>query len=197
MILHETLNTTCNLTKIGELTLAERAKSLCASGIWVRVRDGVWQAKLNRGGSFTNSRFREVEGTEAVTRVVQSFVGHGLDVHAAFSHKGATSEFESEESLLNQLQKVAEFETTRERWGVDEGHEVVIDQTPFGWIGGEVEKVVTVEKGEDERRVAEKVDLKMKAFMDRFDWAFPVQGVVIGKMTAYFDWLREKKDMES
>ena len=191
-MLHETLNT--KLTKIGAFTVAERAKSLCASGIWVRVRDGVWQAKLNRGGSFTNSRFREVEGMEAVGRVLRSFVDDGLD--AAFGDKGARSDSKSKEPLLNQLQKVAQFETARERWGVDEGYEVVIDQTPFGWIGGEVEKVMTVKKGDEETRIAKKIDVEMEEFMNRFDWAFPVQGVVIGKMTAYFDWLREKRGVD-
>ena len=192
-MLHETPNT--DLTKIGDYTVAERAKSLCASGIWVRVRDGVWQAKLNRGGSFTNSRFREVEGTEAVGRVVRNFVEHGLDIRAAFGDKEAKSELEMKEPLLDQLQKVAEFETTRERWRVDGSYEVVIDQTPFGWIGGEVEKVTAVERGDDETGIAKRIDVEMEEFMDKFAWAFPVQGVVVGKMTAYFDWLKEKKDV--
>ena len=135
---------------------------------------------------------------EAVGRVVRSFVEHGHDVPAAFSSdKGAKSESENDKPLLEQLQKVAEFETARERWVVDEGYEVVVDRTPFGWIGGEVEKVVTVGKGDDETGIAKKIDVEVEEFMYKFAWAFPVQGVVIGKLTAYFDWLRKRRHEES
>lgn len=41
---------------------------LSSKGVWVRQRDGHWQAKIRRGGDYNNSKFEELSGRVAISR---------------------------------------------------------------------------------------------------------------------------------
>lgn len=50
--------------------------TLSRRGIWVRKRDGEWQAKARQGGDYTNSQFSEVKGEEAVRKYTYQSTFH-------------------------------------------------------------------------------------------------------------------------
>ncbi|KAH6856873.1 CYTH-like domain-containing protein [Chaetomium sp. MPI-CAGE-AT-0009] len=140
--------------------------ALSAAGAWVRRRDGLWEAKLRRGGDFVNSRFEEVTGEEAVRGCVVGVLGLGGDL------KG---------DLWGQQQRdgggcfglvvMADLVTTREAWLVDGEFRVVRDVMDFGHEVGEVELQVEVDGsvvGEEEKRgVMEGMDRRVEGFMER------------------------------
>lgn len=146
------------------------SKNLLSSrGIWVRKRDGIWQAKVRRGGDFTNSQFGELEGPESIRDMVES-----LDIGVPLT----TANFG--------LTKIAKFETKRAVWSAAEMYEIAVDSTNFGHLVGEVElqqEVVT----EWEEGLANRLDTQIEAFMKKHSWAFP-SGKAVGKLSAYFDW---------
>ena len=48
----------------------DREKTLSARGIWVRKRNGHWQAKVRQGGSFANSQFEEVSNPGEIAQMI-------------------------------------------------------------------------------------------------------------------------------
>ncbi|MCJ1286342.1 hypothetical protein MMC26_005687 [Xylographa opegraphella] len=145
-------------------------------GIWIRKRNGTWQAKIRRGGDFTNSQFDEIDGAEDVGALVQK-----LHVDAPIKAENFG------------LDELARFVTRRDAWKVADVYEVVVDNTDFGHSVGEVEMQQTLEAdSRDDGTVAIQMDARIKEFMQKHSWAFP-PGKVVGKLSAYFEWARANK----
>ncbi|PON19997.1 hypothetical protein TGAM01_v211136 [Trichoderma gamsii] len=157
----------------------DKSNMLSSAGAWVRKRNGEWQAKIKKGGNFTNSRFQELSHIDEIEAHVKRVVGIG----------GATSNFG--------LQPVATFSTTRESWIADGEFRIVLDTTDFDHQVGEVElqKVLVGNNGDDapdelrQQREMQLMDEKIVTFMQTYAWAFSV-GEPKGKLTAYFELLR-------
>lgn len=178
--------------------------ALCAAGAWVRRRDGVWQAKVRRGGwrgDFVNSRFEELVGAPDVAACVREL----LRAEAVGVQAGGGEVKEEEEGTRDAegsaedenfgLRKMAEFVTTREGWLVDGEFRVVRDRTDFGHEVGEVELQVEVDArmGEAEKgALMDEMDRRIGEFMRRYAWAW-VEGKPVGKLTAYFDMVERSR----
>ncbi|PGH00168.1 hypothetical protein AJ80_09221 [Polytolypa hystricis UAMH7299] len=168
---------------------------LCSNGIWVRKRNGNWQAKLRQKGGggeggeggFTNAQYEELEGKD---RILDMIRGRRLNVN---NDNNADPNCER----LG-LQLFARYTTYREAWKLDEKFEVVLDTTDFGHSVGEVELVETIEVEDDDeqaatarkRAVASDMDGKIEAFMRQYSWAFGKKKKPVGKLTAYFSAIR-------
>lgn len=175
--------------------------------IWLRARISYrecndkprtsWQAKIRRGGTYTNSAFEEVEGSQAVQHVVQQFISDVKIPMESVLDKmkldkdivgGARSTASS--SILG-LDTVARFVTHRQRWRLDNDFEVCVDETDFGHVVGEVELVQELEHHnqkelEIQREEAKgRLEANIQNFLDKYAWAFPKQEAV-GKLASYF-----------
>ena len=151
-------------------------KALFSHGIWIRKRNGTWQAKIRQGGDFTNSQFSELEGKKDIKALVERL------------HVGADT------GTVNfGLGEMARYVTQRDVWKVADAYEIVVDSTNFGHLVGEVELQQAIEPGEEaEKDAAIRMAAQIKDFMLKHAWAFP-SGKVIGKLSAYFEWARAKK----
>jgi thiamine-triphosphatase len=163
--------------KIDDVYYDNSSGSLVSAGVWVRQRNGLWEAKIKKGGDYTNSMFEEIGGTELVRRCVMDVIGKdaekdhfGLDIFAALS-------------------------TVRNRWIADDDFKIVLDTMDFGHTVGEVElqenvdfapTATTSEIEQLKRETMKKMDKRIEEFMDKYSWAFHL-GVPKGKLTAYFD----------
>ncbi|KAF1999152.1 hypothetical protein P154DRAFT_417075, partial [Amniculicola lignicola CBS 123094] len=149
-------------------------------GIYIRQRNGFWEAKARLGGDFVNSKFTEYMGSEAVQGVVTEVLAN------AGLQNGRVRYVEEMEGLKG-LSPIANFVTRRETWEVED-YKVVADETDFGCKVGEVELTDTVREGWDVTKVGEMMDKRIERFMERHYWAFPVTAKEVqGKLTAYFD----------
>ncbi|KAF2116804.1 CYTH-like domain-containing protein [Lophiotrema nucula] len=158
----------------------DRAGELMKRGIYVRLRNGDWEAKVRSGGDFLNSQFTEYnkrEEIEEILRSVSASIGQSLRLHPF------------------DLSVVANFVTKRESWDLD-GFRVVVDETDFGHNVGEVElcqvfDVNTIHalsvSGQGLATAGRKMDHKINTFMNKYRWAFPTSegGQVMGKLSAY------------
>ncbi len=162
--------------------------TLSASGIWVRLRNRKWEAKVRQGGNFTNSQFEELSGRPAVAALILN-----CNIPESARAFGKNTRFG--------LQETARFRTIREAWKVDERKfKIVLDSTDFGHSVGEVEleHVMEIEKDSEllaaERKAMTiKMDGIIEAFMLRYSWAFP-SGKPVGKLSAYFAWKKKASD---
>ncbi|KAM0254374.1 hypothetical protein ACHAQJ_006843 [Trichoderma viride] len=161
----------------------DKSNILSTAGAWIRKRDGEWQAKIKKGGGFTNSRFEEL------TRID--------DISAYIKH---TTGIDEREALNFGLKPVATFSTTRETWIADDEFHVVLDTMDFGHQVGEVELQVDLvgENGgvpteEQKQRELQVMDDRIVAFMKTYAWAFS-PGEPKGKLSAYFERARRKKN---
>ncbi|KAK3292158.1 CYTH-like domain-containing protein [Chaetomium fimeti] len=185
--------------------------ALCAAGAWVRRRDGLWEAKLRRGGDRVNSRFEELRGREAVGGCVRELLGGQVlgggkgdeDYVVVGSMKGdgvGGSKQEGDGVGVGRgecfgLVVMADLVTKREAWLVDGEFRVVRDVMDFGHEVGEVELQVEVggAVGEEEKRVMmEAMDRRVEGFMERYAWAWE-SGEPVGKLTAYFEMLKRRE----
>ena len=135
---------------------------LLKAGIWLRQRDGKWQMKIRRGGTYTNSQFEErVKSLTGLDRGASQSVG---------------------------LSRLASFITFRQSWLADNEFNIVLNQTDFGHTVGEVElEIPTRVKDEDNaRKIMVMMDQKIADFLQRYEWAFS-SDVPIGKLSAYFE----------
>ncbi|MCJ1390120.1 hypothetical protein MMC18_002978 [Xylographa bjoerkii] len=150
---------------------------ICSSqGVWIRKRNGMWQAKIRQGGDFTNSQFGELSGAKDIATLVEK-----LHVDASIKLKNFG------------LEEIARFVTRRDAWKVADVYEVVVDNTDFGHSIGEVELQQVLETEEkDNEDTAGRMDAQIKVFMLTYSWAFP-SGKVVGKLSAYFEWARANK----
>ena len=151
--------------------------SLISAGVWVRQRNGSWEAKVRRGGDYTNSMFEEFAGTEPVRRCVMDVIGkEGCEK----DHFG--------------LGTIAALSTVRQSWIADDEFKIVFDTMDFGHTVGEVElqeevQFTATENPSIEQRKRDKMkemNKRIEMFMDRYSWAFHL-GVPKGKLSAYFD----------
>lgn len=160
-----------------------------SKGIYVRKRDGIWEAKIRSGGDFLNSAFVEVEGLEGVREVVEGELGvlkkGGEEEEGSYDDKGLGGEI----VLEDVLNPCAEFVTERESWLIERKFKVDVDTTDFGHVVGEVELVKVIERNmkarEDERKKLERgMQKEIKKLMERYPMAFPA-GKAVGKLSAY------------
>lgn len=155
----------------------DRSRALSTAGIYVRRRNGTWQAKLGLGGNYLNSSFEEISDPMAISDSVEKVTGYRGSEHECFG-----------------LGSIADMTTFRKTWLADQEFKVVVDTMDFGHVVGEVEieKTVTFgavdEEGLEEQRraVMKSMDERIGAFMERYAWAFG-GGVPKGKLTAYFE----------
>jgi len=154
-----------------EDTYYDHVDTLFSHGIWLRNRSGTWQAKIRCGGDMVNSQFKELSSVDDIRVLVER-------------HSQCTG---SEADAFG-LTKFARFVTQRRSWTVDEGFEVVLDETDFGYTVGEVELQRDISGGEEnvagENEQAMEMDREIKRFMDRYRWAFPT-GTPVGKLASY------------
>ncbi|KAK4197975.1 CYTH-like domain-containing protein [Triangularia verruculosa] len=160
---------------------------LCSNGLWVRKRNGAWQAKINpsvRIGQ-QHTRFEELREEHDIAKAVQAFTKTAAVAEA-------TNNFG--------LDKMAEFTTYREGWRVDGDFVVVRDSTSFGWgvVEVELEETVRIEEGGEvdegwKQRRMEEMDRRIEAFVKRYAWAWG-GGQVKGKLSAYFEMMRRSGD---
>lgn len=152
---------------------------LSSKGIWVRQREGQWQAKLRQGGDYTNSQFEELSDPDEIGQMIRKC---DLDPHSPSDNFG--------------LQKTGQFTTFRETWKANHRFEIVIDTTDFGhWVGEvELEQVKTLpplvgdDNGTSARHtMASEMDGHIERFMRQHPWAFPA-GQPVGKLSAYLEW---------
>lgn len=158
---------------------------LFSKGVYVRRRNGHWEAKIRTGGDFINSAFTEVDGDNAVKQAVKQ--------HLTVLDDGL--------GIEEMLEPCAEFVSERESWMIDGRFKVDIDTTDFGHTVGEVELTVALphangenakeEEGEKEKRLKEKMNQEIQAFMKFYSEVFPA-GRPLGKLSAYFHRLNRK-----
>lgn len=151
---------------------------LCSAGVWLRRRGDRWEAKVRVGGDFTNSAFEEMTDVDDISEMLGKLVpGAALD-----SHHGP---------LGGRVQEVARLVSERDTFLVDGKFTVVLDQTDFGHVVGEVElereALATGAKGEGQERakLIADMDREIDDFMKGHVWAFP-PGKPVGKLSAYF-----------
>jgi thiamine-triphosphatase len=159
-------------------TYYDRNGFLFSKGVYIRRRNGHWEAKIRTGGDFINSAFTEVDGNNAVKEVIEQNLAVSVD--------GL--------SIGEMLEPCAEFATDRESWIMDGRFKVDVDTTDFGHIVGEVELTGTLryadgehgeEEEEREKKLKQEMDQDIKAFMQSYPEAFPA-GRPLGKLSAYF-----------
>lgn len=170
-----------SLRSLGQTTIHDvyydRSSLLSTAGVWVRQRNGEWEAKIKKGGDFINSRFEEVSDPGDISRCISDTIGGPCLKHEQFG-----------------LGQIAAFVTTRKAWIADDEFQIVLDMTDFGHTVGEVElqqqgrpSAATGMSLEQEKQEAmQKLDDKISRFMDRYAWAF-CPGTPKGKLTAYFE----------
>ncbi|KAM5444075.1 putative thiamine-triphosphatase [Microsporum ferrugineum] len=161
-------------------------RQLSTNGVWVRRRNGIWQAKVradHSNSTYINSRFEELSEPSEILRLVRRFV-HGV--------KYLPTEKNGSDVREAGLEVMARYTTYRDTWKFDEGFEVVLDRTDFGHWVGEVELQREIEVAEEEmealtqrQAISAEMDRDIQSFMERYRWAFPV-GSPVGKLTAYF-----------
>ncbi|RAK74528.1 thiamine-triphosphatase [Aspergillus fijiensis CBS 313.89] len=160
-------------------TYYDSADFLSTRGVWVRRRNNTWQAKIRRGGDYSNSKFEELSTTAAISAHLAELTGG--------TRTDATNQFG--------LTPMASFTTLRESWTADDDFTIVQDVTDFGHTVGEAELELRWDCRDDRPRIERErckaakmaeMDERITAFMRRYHWAFCV-GSPKGKLTAYFE----------
>lgn len=157
-------------------TYYDRDDALSSAGAWVRNRNGIWQAKIRKGGDYTNSRFEELVGAGDVGDCVKRLLGI----------RDLGTEFFG-------LTPTASFTTVRQSWIADGEFHIIVDTMDFGHEVGEIELERTVAGVGGEvpsevwkQKALQEMDERISAFMMRYSWAF-TSGKPTGKLTAYFE----------
>ncbi|KAK2745267.1 hypothetical protein FQN57_003962 [Myotisia sp. PD_48] len=176
-----------SIQHIGELTFEDiyfdREHHLSASGIWVRRRNGRWQAKIqtdHENTTFANTRFEELSEPSEILQAIRK-VQHQVKYLPTTNH--------SSDVKGSGLDMLARFTTFRDTWRVNDKFEVVLDRTDFKHFVGEVELLETIEV-DDERALVQRrdktaaMDQDIETFMNTYQWAFP-RANVVGKLSAY------------
>jgi thiamine-triphosphatase len=109
-------------------TYYDRNGLLFSKGVYIRRRNGHWEAKIRAGGDFINSAFTEVDSNKTVKEVIEQ--------NLTVSADGL--------SIEEMLEPCADFVTERESWIMDGRFKVDVDTTDFGHVVGEVELTRTL-----------------------------------------------------
>jgi thiamine-triphosphatase len=192
--------------------------SLARAGLWLRKRDNVWGAKMRRAiagakgkgknegegeGQFTRTTFEETRDLGRISDLVSgTLVASGEGQRYGGDAAGAFG-----------LVEAARIITTRRAFRADGRFNVVFDRCEFvapagavrvGMVDeaeaergehhvGEVElEIEVLDKGGKEERSADKAHVEIAEFMDRYAWLFRAAGPGVGKLSAYFEWVRGK-----
>lgn len=155
----------------------DRLSLLSSAGIWVRQRNGRWEAKVKRGGNFTNSRFEELFDPRDISLCVRNITGVDCTEKVHFG-----------------LERIATLSTVRKAWIADSEFRIVSDTMDFGHTVGEVElqqqaifdAAIDLSIEQQKQRAMQEMDERIAKFMERYSWAF-CPGVPKGKLTAYFE----------
>ena len=161
------------------------SSSLIKKGIYIRLRDGQWEAKYGNSGNHLVSQFEETVSSEKITDLVKM----------AVSGKSEVSEIEN-----FGLTPIADFTTKRLSLIADDRFTIALDDVDFGHMVGEIELVADLELRNNESRIAEIVNKENKKtamgeeiqiFTDRYRWAFPTTTPdgkpVEGKLRRYLE----------
>ncbi|KAL1842686.1 hypothetical protein VTJ49DRAFT_4465 [Mycothermus thermophilus] len=118
-------------------------RTLSAACAWVRLRNGMWQAKVRQGGDFVNSRFEELKGARDVGQCVAGVLGgdggggsgiSGMTVDGSGRDQqfkvGAREEEEEEQENFG-LSRLAEFVTTRYKTSLSSVSEPPVPPSAF------------------------------------------------------------------
>ena len=145
-----------------------RVLSLNPSGsIWLRKRDGEWQAKVTQKADkdYQKVSYQEVSTLSEIEKLVRKYLPECLGEKHNFG-----------------LYPFCQFSTDRAEFTANERFTVALDTTDFGHDVGEVE--VIAEEGESDKQVM----MEIEKFMEEYRWFFKsVKGKPKGKMTAYFE----------
>ncbi|OQV08696.1 CYTH domain-containing protein [Cladophialophora immunda] len=143
---------------------------LWMKGTWLRQRDGKWQMKIRRGGTYINSQSEEVSDLDTISAHIKSLTGRDYGSSQLFG-----------------LSHFASFSTFRRVWIADSDFKIVLDQTDFGHTVGEVEleAQVDVQDGDEVQMVTSAMDKRIAAFLQHYVWAFSSE-TPVGKLSAYF-----------
>jgi thiamine-triphosphatase len=149
---------------------------LSSAGVWVRQRNGTWQAKVKRSGNFTNFSFEELSDPHQIPEC-------STDV---------TSVVTTEQDRFG-LGCIAAFSTTQRAWRADGEFTIVLDNADFGHTVGEVElqRELSLEVArnacieEKKPRMMHGMDEKIASNMEHRLWVL-CQGPPVGRLTAYF-----------
>ncbi|UKZ76775.1 hypothetical protein TrVFT333_004485 [Trichoderma virens FT-333] len=155
----------------------DKSNLLSSAGVWIRRRDDRWEAKVKKGGSFTNSRFEELTHVDDISACIKRITG-----------------IDDREARNFGLDPIAIFSTTRETWIADDEFHIVLDTMDFGHQVGEVElqKALAGEPTEHQKQnEVQLMDERVASFMETYAWAFS-PGQPTGKLTAYFERERRK-----
>lgn len=164
--------------------------------------DSGWQAKVRRGGHFTNSQFEELSTRAEIVALLSDLQANTSDGTTATAMSTPRESYvrQNDDALVPidvnaptfGMPVWARFVTFREQWLADSAFKVVFDRTDFGHAVGEVEleQAVLVDDeaigGATSLRAASiKMDGRVEEFMRRYAWAFPATHPV-GKLSAYF-----------
>lgn len=161
----------------------DKSNMLSSNGVWLRERDGNWQAKIRLGGDFNNSKFEEVTDLLEISRRLRALLGAKIS-DGPDDHFG--------------LDILATLSTVRRSWLADGEFKIVLDTTDFGHTVGEVElersiqfhTKVGLDVAQQKEAKMKEMDKMITRFMDHYSWAF-CPGVPKGKLTAYFERFRK------
>lgn len=189
----------------------KESEILCKNGIWIRKRNGIWEAK---------SRPLVLKGENYGAASATGTVDHDNDNHCQNQKNGVSpgreiynrTAFEEIrcpkqiQSLISSyipntpdsnrnfgLDVSCHFVTTRETYLVDGKFSVMLDQTSFGHATGEVEVEVELDVdatgGKEKELAIEKAHADIGEFLDRYSWFFRAGGKEEpkGKLSAYFE----------
>ena len=171
-------NLTYNGSRVIDDKYFDRGNRLWSAGIYVRQRDGFWQAKVYKGGNYVKSQFEEISSRTQIAEYVRKF--SKIEDRASQGHQFG-------------LDMIAHMRTTRLSWTAGD-FKMVLDTTQFGHEVGEVEleQVVEAEDGSsDDIRIRAEMEAKIEDFMNRHRWAFAI-GTPKGKLSAYFEMKRSQ-----
>ncbi|TKA31671.1 hypothetical protein B0A50_01749 [Salinomyces thailandicus] len=187
---------------------------LVCQGIWVRRRaqedcgretacvplqDGQgkesWQAKVRLSGDFVDSQFEEIEGQGQVTKAVQRHLPQvtlmDLTPSADLQTYRRTWHLQEEEggdtavSVMVVLDKVSTYEGTKEASS---------DSAPFSHQIGEIELSTEADSStpaKQKQLLVQDMRRTLHAFMQRHPSLFLGKHQPLGKLSAYFAWLKE------
>ncbi|KAF2222318.1 hypothetical protein BDZ85DRAFT_296496 [Elsinoe ampelina] len=132
-------------------TYLDSCGRLMAEGIYIRRRNGDYEAKVSLGGTFTKSQFQEIDGKDDVELYLKK---HGIKI--------------------GDLASIARFSTHRMAWIADEEFLVVMDKTCFGHQVGEVEYM-----GDMEASTSNKVSSNSSATSEHMPDASPASSLAV------------------